>query len=171
MQSVTTSTIINTLRKLFSANTSANSITKPAPTLTEPTGDGILDFSALGNAPGNLALLAFFGTRTSADNETFTARVTGWKKATGGLWIPFPLLALSLTQGASHGVAAGDVLAAEYFADTVTASTAFTSSNELISPADDTIALVKVDPCGAAKLQVQLAIGTNAACNCLAGTF
>jgi hypothetical protein len=165
----TIGTLVNEFTKLFAANTAAATITALVPTATEPTGNGVLD--AMTNWAGaNAAFLQFFGTRTAADDETLTAKVTGWRLM-GTLWVPVPLLALALTQGTSVGVASQPVVATEYFADTVTASTAFTSAYELISPADNTIAGVKVDFFGCRKLQVQLAKGTNATCNCLAAVF
>lgn len=157
-------------QKLFSSNQSGSSITKPSPTITEPSGNGIYELLPAGLQQTVGALFAFYGTRTSADNETMTARISAWRKI-GSLWIPTPLLLLAITQGTSVGVASQDVVATEYFADTITATTAFTSAYEIISPVDDTIALVKVDPCGAQKLQVQVAKGTNATANCLASAF
>ena len=162
-------TINDRFAKLFASNQSGSSITAPAPTTTGPSGDGIFDVRA-GNHPFNAIALAFFGTRTSADNETFTARITGWRRIST-LWVPVPLLALSLTQGTSVGVAGSDVVATEYFADTITASTAFTSAFEIVSPADNTVGLVKVDVFGCELLQVQLARSTNAACNALVAGF
>ena len=165
------STFSQQLAKVFAANASGSSITAPTPTTTEPTGDGVFEsILAEGTVALNALWLIFYGTRSSADNETFTARVTGWKKVTT-LWVPIPLLALALTQGTSTGVAAAEVIATEYFADTITASTAFTSAYEIISPADNTIAAVKVDFAGCRKVQVQLAKGTNATCNVLAAGF
>lgn len=152
--------------KLFATDVLASSITAPLPTVTDPAvSSGFLDTTA-----GNIAAIVFYGTRTSSDNETFTARITGWRNI-ALLWIPVPLLALAITQGTSVGVAATDVVATEYFADTITASTSFTSAMEIISPADNTIAMVKVDPVGCRYVQVQLAKGTNATCNALGAVY
>lgn len=163
-------TFVDDFRKLFSSNVSGAAISALVPTVTEPEGDGVLgplrgEFEA-----GNAAAIVFYGTRTAADDETFSARVTGWRKL-GDLWVPVPLLALSLTQGTSTGVAGQDVGAGEYFADTITASTAFTSASEIISPGSNGIGCVKVDFFGCRKVQVQLATGTNATCNALAAMF
>ncbi len=160
--------------KLFASNQTGSSITAPIPTVTEPTGDGILNLESINRvagalSPPNSVVVAFFGARTGA-NQTATARLTGWRKI-GTLWIPVPLLALALTQGTSIGIAATDVVATDYFVDTITASTAFTSAYELISPADDTVAAVKVDLFGCEKLQVQVAKGTCTSVNALAASF
>jgi len=166
------STLIQDFEKLHAANVSAASITAPTPTATAPVDgvDGVIGALSGNDEAGNAAAIVFYGTRTSADNETFTARVTGWRKV-GDLWIPIPLLALTLTQGTSVGVAGQAVGASEYFADTITASSAYTSAYELVGPADNGVACVKVDFFGCRKLQVQLAKGTNASCNALAGVF
>ncbi len=166
----TLNTALAPFTKLFSSNASGSSITAPTPTTTKPSGDGVVSGVASGSDGYNGLALAFYGTRSAADNETMTARLTGWRLV-GTLWVPVPLLALAITQGTSVGVAGADVVATEYFADTITASTAFTSANEIINPADNTIALVKVDFCGFQLIQVQLAKGTNATCNCLAAGF
>lgn len=167
-----TATRNNPFAKLFSSNVTVNAtpITPPAATLTEPSGDGVIH---AGSAFNSLALM-FYGTRTADDNETFTARISGWRsiKVSGvTLWIPVPLLALTLTQGAAAGVANSPIVATEYFADTIAVSATFTSAYEIISPADNTRALVKLDPFGCEKIQVQLVRGTNAACNGLWAGF
>lgn len=151
--------------KLYIANVAAASITTPAPTTTEPTGDGVIDCEGY-----SWAELVFYGVRTAADNETFTARVSTYRPVYhGNLWVPEPLLALNLTQGTAVGVAGSDVVATEYFADTATVATAYLPAAEyaVTSPADNTLATVKVALRGARKLQVQLAKGSNASCNVL----
>lgn len=136
---------------LFSTLVTASSITAPAATSTEPTGDGVI------TAPVNSAAIAFYGT--NAEDETFTARITGWRRA-GELWIPVPLLALSGILGAMTGASGQAVTDSHLFADTLSISTAFTSVYEIISPTSDQVAIAKVDLFGCEKLQVQVAKGT-----------
>jgi len=152
-----------TFTRLYAANVSAASITNPIPQLARPTGDGVIDASL-----DNVSLV-FFGT-VSGGSQTATARVTGWRK-TGSLWIPVPLLALSLTFGTQTGVASADVDNNQKFVTTITASTAFTTANEIISPGDNTIAEVKVDFHGCQFIQVDLAKGTCTDINALVSTF
>lgn len=163
-------TPLRPFEKLYAANVTAASITNPTPSTTAPTGDGVFNMALSADAGLNAVQLVFYGTRTSADNETFTARVTGYRKV-GTLWVPFPLLALSMVQGTSVGVAGADVVATEYFADTIAVTSAFTSLYEVSSPADNTIAYVTIDPVGCRYLRVDLAKGTNASCNVLAAGF
>lgn len=144
-------TFSDAFRSLFSAVVTGGTITAPSATSTEPTGDGIL---RMDSNPFNSAVFAFFGG--NSNNGTFTARITGWRKI-GDLWVPVPLLALAGTLGAMTGVSGQSVTNSQLFADTITASTAFTSAYEIINPANDQVALVKVDAFGCQKLQVQVA--------------
>lgn len=171
---------------LFLTDVSAGtSITPPAPTATEPTGDGIYDWrlkipqpSLPGGNVGNILKMIFYGT--GGNNKTGTARVTAWTKigvgTTNTLWIPIPLMALAFTLGQQTGAANTPIAATYTFADVITASTAFTTANEIISPGgtDGAIACCKVDAFGAEKIQVQLALGVSSGAtlvNCAIGNF
>lgn len=166
-----THTLIGDFQKLFTANVTSSSFSPLVPTGNEPSiGNGVLDMAgeALSDRAGaSLAQFAFYG-QDSAD-QTFTARITGWRAFTtdvGTLWIPTPLLALTLTMGAAGGD--GDVLdTVDFFVDTIVADSEFTEAKEIISPADDTVALVKVDAAGCKYVQVQLATGSCSQCNVL----
>lgn len=162
-------------QKLLAANTTAATITNGLPTITKPAaaaGVGVIDFVGEGNESiQNNLLLSFFGERSAADNETFTARVEGWRRLGDGLWVPVPLLNLTLTMGTAVGVAGQGIINTEYLADTVVASAAFTSAYELISPADNSVALVKVDLFGCDLVCVRLAKGTCAKCNAVWAGF
>jgi len=118
----------------------------------------------------NHAKFAFYGKRTAVDNETFNVLVEGWHQV-AGLWVPLPLLSLTCTQGASVGVAGQAVINTEYFADTIVEAAAWTTAREIISPANDGIALVKLDISGCELVSVKFDRGTNAECNGLWGIF
>lgn len=159
-------------RLLFASAVTASSITAPVATTTAPTGDGIINMASNPSSSAaplsNSAAIAFFGGNDN--NETFTARITGWRKI-GDLWIPTPLLSLAGTLGAMTGVAGQSVTASQLFADTLAASTAFTSAYEIINPTADQVAIVKVDAFGCEKLQVQVAKNTCDSINALAAAF
>ena len=158
---------------LYSTDVTAGSITLPIPTLTAPTGDGYIAWAGAGASVGNLLALIF--TATGGSGVTATARVNGWRRVSApgksDLWVCYPLLALSLTTGTQHGVAATPLVAAEYLVTTITASTAFTTADEIINPGDNSLALVKLDPAGAEVVQVQLAVGTATAVNAAWSNF
>lgn len=167
-------TLIDSAQRLFSANVTAETITAPSPTTTKPSGDGILGPVRGIAEAGNAAKIWFTGT--DAANETLTALITGWTYVEGtenapGLWVPTPLLALSITLGTSTGVSGAIVPETELFADTITASNAYTSAYEIISPANNSPGCVKVDFFGCALVQVQLAVGTGASGNAVAAVF
>ena len=171
-------TLSHTFTKVFATNgtTAGTSITGKTPTTTEPTGDGVFSTRTKRGEFGNHAAFVFFGT--SAANQTLLAKITGWQRvditgtATLTLWMPVSLLYLTITLGAATGVASTLVAATDYIADTIVATTAYTSQYEIISPADDTVATVKVDFFGCQKLEVQLVRnGSSASTNCLARVF
>lgn len=164
------STINARFVSLFSSVVTTGSIAAPVAMANEPTGNGIFSMAQGSGSPValNSAAVAFFGGN-SADG-TFTARLTGWRRI-GDLWIPVPLLALAGTLGAMTGVAGQSVSVSQLFADTLTVSTAFTNAYEIINPASDQVALVKVDLFGCEKLQVQVAKGTCDNVGALAAGF
>lgn len=159
-------TQVDDLQKLFTANTTAATITNRTPTPNEPKGNGILN-----GRKANQALLFFHGA--GSNNQTMTARITAWSKTSLGLWVPTPLLGLDIILGPATGTVAGEVVATELFADTisVTSGTGFTSAYEIISPADNTIACIKIDTFGSPLVQVDLAKGTCTSCNALGRMF
>lgn len=103
-------------KKFFSTNQtavaapSAYSATKPSNLIVE---DG---------SPSAMAFV-FFGT--NAADETFTFRLWGVSKVTDDGWyLAEPLFsAVTVTLGAATGAAGGTVVAADYWADTVSAPT------------------------------------------------
>lgn len=171
-----TTTFNQSMTVLYSADVSAASITNPIPKVAAPSGNGVfllntLSDNSMASGPNNVGLV-FFGTGLAT--QTATARVTGWRQVGSGataLWVPVPLLALNLTIGSQTGVAGQVIDATHLFVTTITASTAYTSANEIISPGDNTCAEVKVDTHGMYYLQVDLAKGTCTAVNCAAFGF
>lgn len=165
-------TITRPFHKQFDVDQSAVSIALLGCTSIEPSGNGVwpLDETDVESGTDDFLLFSFFGNRTAADNETATAKITGWKRI-GGLYIPLPLASLALQFGASVGKANFPVIATNYFADTITQPVAILPDSQVISPADDSIAFVKIDPFGCDLVQVQLAKGTCASVNCLVSPF
>jgi hypothetical protein len=161
---------------VYAVNTTSASIVIPTPKtgLVGPT-DGLIAAprvsDSAGNASGvdNNVELQFFGV--GANGNAATARITAWRQVSK-LWVPKPLLLLTLTGGTQTGVAATEILNTSTFATTIALSgSAFTSAYELVSPGDNSIASVKIDFCGAAFIQVDFAKGTWTDCNAIAATF
>lgn len=153
----------------------AGSITALAPTTTAPSGNDVAGTTVDDAMSLDNIALVFFGVGSSGN--TGTAKITGWRQvpavggATAVLWIPIPLLTLALTLGTQTGVAGTQVDNTHLFVTTITATTAFTSANEIISPGDNTPALVKVDTFGCQYVQVQLSIGTATSVNAMMAQF
>lgn len=158
MKSLFLATYIEELQLAYSAKTTASSITAPAPTTTQPSGNGIVDMAITPGKIFNSCGFAFYGAG-SAD-QTFTGAITGWKKS-GSLWIPIPMLTFSGLLGTATGVASQNVINTDLFADTLTISTAYTNVYEVLSPGNNTVAFLKMlDTFGCDLLQLQLAVGT-----------
>jgi hypothetical protein len=154
--------------RTHATNATAASITDPVPTLTEPTGDGVVTLADLGASP-NFGSLHF--TAVGSDNSTATAKVYLWSKVDGPvpLWVPVPVLNLDLTFSSVTGVATTPVPATERFADTIalTSGTVNESNIDITSPANNTIARVALDVLGASKVEVRFAKGTTTSVNAL----
>lgn len=161
------------LVRMFATNSTQISTTAPSPTGAEPSGDGIREF-----APMNAGLFMF--TAVGAADTTMRARITAWRRlfktgsAAYDLWVPHTLLFLTITVGTATGPAlhATNVPVTERFADTIVATNAFTTQYEILSPADNTVASVKVDLFGSQKVQVQLDTNSSStSCNALMSGF
>lgn len=152
--------------KVFATNSAASSFASKVPTLTEPTGDGIIDLPVLHDSVDQWVHLVPFGT--GADNDTFDFRLIGWK-AIDGLWIPVPIFAGTATFGTSVGVSGAAVVNTERFADTITASLGSANVDYILaSPANNTIAHVKIATQGFGKLELSVDLtGTSTGANAL----
>lgn len=121
----------------------------------------------------NRVILVFFGT--SAADQTFKARLIGWRYCTDrnadmvkttSLWIPVTLAEFTVTLGTSPGLAGAIVDNTNFFADTIALSG--TSGNDdisidIVSPADNTIAHVVADLKGFQKYEVTFDRNSSAA--------
>lgn len=166
-------TISKPFHKMFDVDVAASSIALLIPTRTAPSGNGVIpvDDSTPSAGIDDFLTLCFYSNRSSGDNETATAKITGWRQIRG-LYIPLPLASLALTFGTTVGLAADPVVTnTQYFADTITQAATLLPDSQVISPADNSIAYVKLDPFGCELIQVQLAKGTNTSLNVLSSFF
>jgi hypothetical protein len=112
------------------ANVTAASITEPVPTITKPSGDGVLVLGDGGQQTASAIKLVFFGV--GSDSNTFVANVYGWEIVPGAgvlgdsdLWVPvllasFTGITLDSTQPGLAGTLVG---ATQYFATGITLGT------------------------------------------------
>jgi hypothetical protein len=154
--------------KLYGTNSTASSITVPAPTTTAPTGDGVFDLRGSGPAGEvpNFGELIFYGA--GADEGTGTAKVILWHQC-GTLWIPTVAVAVDLLLGTAVGVAGADLVATDRLVDSITptAGAVNVASMDVLSPNDNTVAKVSFDLRGASKIQVLTAKGSATNLNVL----
>lgn len=174
------------LRKARSVNQTSNGYVAKIPTIAEPVGDAntatgasVIDLSATpkGDRSQNFLLIIPYGTGSS--NGTFSLRVVGWSRIPGiqttqpSLWIPINLLELACTLGTPTGVNGSPIVAAELFVDTITVTKGSTLSGEapsenILSPANDTIGCALVDLKGFQKVELSFTTGGSATdCNAL----
>lgn len=162
---------IRSPQRALATNAATSSFDSKVTTLTEPTNDGVIDLTAAGSnlfAPQKMKLW-FIGAGSA--NDTFSVRVIGWhsivKAGVQKTWFPTPIGEFAVTLGTATGVAGGAVLATELWADTVTpvaakvpdrdiaAGTAVNSDYEFASPADNTIAHVRMPIRGFEKIEFE----------------
>lgn len=135
-----------------------------------------------GREAQNVVLVIPFGTDTA--DQTFKFRLIGWRlaverdseeKLATAIWIPVTLGEFTATLGTSPGLAGTVIGSTQLFADTIALSG--TSGNDdidisITSPADNTIAHVKVDLAGFQKLEITFDRNSSAAsCNALIALY
>jgi len=157
-------------RKARSSNSDDASFPSRVATTTEPTSDGVVDLtngSVHRPAPQWLYLVPY---GVGDADDVFDMVVLGWRRV-DTLWVPTRLLKVTCTLSAAVGVSGAAVADTERFCDTV-ASAAVGVSNvtyTLHSPADDTIAHVRVSPEGCERVEVlfDMTTGSPTSANCL----
>lgn len=145
-----------TAARALTTNSSASSFASKVYTVTEPSGNGIVELIRDGGGlvPQRVKL---WPIGLGSENDAFSLRIIGWEKigqgaapATG--WIPTIVAELACIVGTAVGVASSPVLNTERFADTITivteptitAATTRQGTVELTSPTNDLIAHAKV---------------------------
>lgn len=138
------------------------------PTLTEPTGDGVI---LVGEGSFVARQVVFVPFGAGADNSTFDVRLIGWKQVvvqgsqTGAtIWVPVVLAQFAVTLSALVGVASGALINTDRFGDTMTLTAPYaTEGVDAItrSPANDVSpAHAMVDLKGCRKLEFTFNLGT-----------
>lgn len=115
-------------RKVLDTNSTDSSFASKIPTITEPTGTGVIDFAGPGKPMPDTVIIVPFGV--GSNNQTFDMRVLGWRPVDptapatkSRLWVPELLLGISCTlTGSVVGVAASPIVAANLFVDVITVS-------------------------------------------------
>lgn len=139
--------------KLLSSNSTDSSFASKVPTVTEPTGTGVLELSSIPGSMSDNILLVPFGAGN--DDTTFVLRLIGWRKVSA-LWVPIPLCQVTATLSTAVGVSGAAVTDSDRFADTLALASGFNSnvSTEIVSPTGNIIAHVMQDVKGFAKVEI-----------------
>lgn len=160
------------------ANATATSITKPVPTLTKPTGDGVFDLG--GRQEGSISApgLVLMPYGAGAATNTFSMAVYGWRSTLGSggayrLWVPALLASFTCTLGTAPGLAGADVNASQLFCDTITLAAGNANiSNEILSPTGNEPAHIILDGKGFTLIECRFGTGSSAtSCNSLVTRF
>jgi hypothetical protein len=135
--------------KGLTTNSTDTSFASLVPTVTEPTGDGVITWGGGYEQASSTIMVVPFGA--GADNSTFALRVTSWRNIST-LWIPVLLGEFACTLSATVGVAGTSVLATDRIADTITAVLA-PANAIIVSPTGEEIGYVMLDAVGSTKIQ------------------
>ena len=140
-------------QKALATNSTSGSFPAIIPTLTEPTSDGVFNLRNDGVfVPNAIRVMPY---AIASDNDTFSMRVYAWDRVGPlGLWVPCVLVELACTASAVVGVAGGDVLATERFADTISLTTGNDDiSVDIVSPTGDVAGHAQIDLKGCEKVK------------------
>lgn len=183
METVTLGNISRPLFRALAANANTSAFTAKAPTVTEPTNDGVISlhtFNAGGAAVPAKAM--FWPIGVGADNDAYSLRVIGWRRLGNGavtgfqtIWVPSIIAEVSCTLSGAVGVANSPVLATERFADTITivaarqlvaidtdsAGAASRGTVQILSPTNDTPGFFTAELCGCEKIELLFDQTTN----------
>lgn len=155
------------IHRIRATNSTDSAFTAPVATTTQPSGEGVLDYTV---APP--AWLAVYPFGTGSDGNQFDVRVIGWRLV-DTLWIPAILVQFTATLSTFVGLAGADVLDTERFADTVSAPAANLGNADVncvaYSPQNNTPGLYVLDAIGCTVFRVDFARSTASAANALVG--
>lgn len=144
------------------------------PTVTKPSGDGVIVCGDGGSETVNGLQLIPVGTGQN-DMVLTGMRLLGWRRYPGksatkkDLWVPFLLAEFAGVYGSATGVDASSLASTYFFADTITQVTGNANvSNEILSPTGNIIGHVVADLKGAQLCEVTFDLGANmTGANCL----
>ncbi len=108
----------------LTANSSATSYPSKIPTLTPPSGSGVINMAGGDYVPGHLLIIPY---GTGSATNTGTMKVLAWRDTNMNpgnpqmrLWIPVPLCTIGFTLGTGGGATNADLDTTTLFATTIT---------------------------------------------------
>jgi hypothetical protein len=151
------------------ANSTAASIVEPVPTLTRPSGDGVIDTrSEIGGANPTRILVLPFGA--GAATNTCLLNLYGWKilppHGTNqvAIWVPFFLSSYTVTLCTVPGLANTDLNASQFMAGTIVVVKGGTAGVDygIMSPTGNSVASVWQKLNGASIVSVVTGLNSSA---------
>jgi len=163
------------MRRALATNANTSSFASKVPTITEPSGDGVINLiDGTVEHPCELKLIPF---GLGDENDAFSMRILGWSKVmlngSTDLWVPVIIGEYTCVISTAVGVAGAAVLATERFADTlapvaarqadgtIAAGTAVNTDHKVISPVGNLIGHIVLPVYGFAKVEFQFDQTTN----------
>lgn len=145
-------TQIAPLTKIRNTNSTDSSFPSRIPTVTEPTGSGVMRLNRVkGFSANNLKVIPY---GAGSDNTTFDMRVIGWEEV-NGLYVPAILAQVSVTLCGAVGVSGQAVTDSERFADTLSVTVGNSGVDvSVISPGADVSGHFVVDLKGCAIVEI-----------------
>ncbi len=143
------------------ANSTATSITFPVPTLTEPTGDGVIGMNRSSGYSGEYSANGLIIIPYGAGSATNTMLMNcyGWRPTIGRLakplWVAFELATFTVTLCTVPGIAGADVNESQLFAGTISLGVGTANvSNEIVSPTGNVVGHILLDTKGCVLVQI-----------------
>ncbi len=160
---------------VLTANYATGSYPSKIPTVTRPSGSGVIDMTGGDYVPGHLLLIPY---GTDAGTHTAGMKVLGWRDTNQNpgnpqmrLWVPVVLCTVAITLGSAAGVANADLGTTQKFATTMTMTggPTFITSGAApvcldwfeISPGSNAIGLVSVPTFGFKMMEVIFTTGSD----------
>lgn len=170
-------TYVSDYKRVYGTDDTTATVAMPAPTIVEPTGDGIIPM-ATGSGILSQNMLDLLLVSKAASNAAVNMLIVGWRVLHGvagstvGLWIPKPLAQYAFTMGALTGVANSVLGTAYRFPDTVALTFGNANVSDMyLSPVgtypDLASAWVRVDAAGHPKIGIYFGDASQAGTNCL----
>lgn len=157
---VVSGTPLSDIGLVRSADATSSSFADPVPTITEPSGDGVIN--VVSNVANNSIMLFPYGT--DAASETFKLRLWGWEKI-GSLWRPHFILEASCVLGSSPAGVAGQPISNTRLSAHQISIASGINSFPLSSPGGNLPAWLTADIYGARKVEVRFSVVSAASCN------
>ncbi len=170
-------TFVADYKRVYGTDNTTATVAMPAPTIVEPTGDGIISM-VTGSGILSQNMLDLMMVSKAADGAAVNMLIVGWRPLRGvagstvDLWLPKPLAQYAFTMSTLTGVATSLLGTAYRFPDTVALTFGNANVSDMyLSPVgtygNTAAAWVRVDAAGHPKIGIYFGDASQAGTNCL----